>query len=411
MKRPNGTRVIRTFAEFDQWLGHAVEGRSNRHQLWLGRPGKGKTARLHRHVQNTVGKDMFPAIKGRIQAPVYSGRITPAKWFIRGWQHHLEPLLCLNDVSIRRVDDAWESMLCQFLETPGARTIRWDLKSRSDLGPEDLREIASYLRRMGLLDRFVREQREQIDERQEDDELMPADGSDRSSFRGSLPELDDYERAYGEYTEKVVRATPVGGMARERLILPRSYDTESTVIMVANDLGTDDWERIFSRLKVFVWEPHPEEQIEDLRTWYPKVPGAILAAIETSHQKGEVLSLDYRAILEAIDALRLGMPWKDGLRASFFTPDDEQVQQDGNNVLDWLVDQRATAGKEFTESNLYQQISSLRGNRNKARRSAALDFLVAQGWIERFLPPSVIRPGARGRRPGMTFRVLRLPLD
>ena len=241
---------------------------------------------------------------------------------------------------------------------------------------------------------------------------MSAVGSDRSSFRGSLPELDDYERAYGEYTEKVVRATPVGGSARERLILPRSYDTESTVIMVANDLGTNAWDRIFSRFMVFVWEPHPEEQIRGFRElWCPKRAGAIFGAIESSHQKGEVLSLDYRAILEAIDALRLGMPWENGLRASFFTPDDERVQQDGNNVLDWLVDQRATAGQEFTESNLYQQISSLRGDRNKARRSAALDFLVAQGWIERFLPPSVIRPGVRGRRPGMTFRVLRLPLD
>src|SRR5271155_3054907 len=97
-----GTSVIRRFADFDLWLGHAVQGRSKRHQLWLGRPGTGKTARLHRHVKNTVGTDMFPALGGRIPAPIYAGRITPAKWFIRGWQHHLEPLLCLNDVSIPR---------------------------------------------------------------------------------------------------------------------------------------------------------------------------------------------------------------------------------------------------------------------------------------------------------------------
>ena len=35
--------------------------------------------------------------------------MTPAKWFIRGWQHHLEPLLCLNDIHIRRVDPDWEA--------------------------------------------------------------------------------------------------------------------------------------------------------------------------------------------------------------------------------------------------------------------------------------------------------------
>src|SRR5689334_1133541 len=111
MNHQPGATIIRTFAEFDLWLGHAVRGTSRRHQLWLGRPGKGKTARLHRNVRNTVGHDMFPSQKGRVDAPIYGGRITPGKWFVRGWQHHLEPLLCLNDVLIRRVDADWESML------------------------------------------------------------------------------------------------------------------------------------------------------------------------------------------------------------------------------------------------------------------------------------------------------------
>jgi hypothetical protein len=67
---------------------------------------------------------MFPSMRGRVECPVYSGRITPAKWYVRGWQHRLESLLCLNDVTIQRVDTAWESMLCQFLEAAGLRTIR-----------------------------------------------------------------------------------------------------------------------------------------------------------------------------------------------------------------------------------------------------------------------------------------------
>ena len=58
---------------------------------------------------------------------------------------------------------------------------------------------------------------------------------------------------------------------------------------------------------------------------------------------------------------------------------------------------------------MYEDVCSLRGERNGPRRSAALDLLVEKGWIERFRPPTVLRPGKRGRRPGPSFRVLRLP--
>jgi hypothetical protein len=57
------------------------------------------------------------------------------------------------------------------------------------------------------------------------------------------------------------------------------------------------------------------------------------------------------------------------------------------------------------------EVGALRGDRNKGRRAAALDFLVAQGWVQRFQPPAVLRPGARGRRPGPSFRVLKVPED
>jgi hypothetical protein len=137
MQHPARATIVRTFADMDAWMGAAVRGKIERHQLWLGRPGSGKTARLHRHIKNRVEHDMFPGLQDRAEAPIYSGRITPAKWFIRGWQHHLEPLLALNDVSISRIDESWESMLVQFLETAGTRTIRWDLKSHPDLSAGD----------------------------------------------------------------------------------------------------------------------------------------------------------------------------------------------------------------------------------------------------------------------------------
>ena len=64
--------------------------------------------------------------------------------------------------------------------------------------------------------------------------------------------------------KKMTPPEPVGERGYTPLVLPRSYNTESTVIMIANDLGSEGWERIFSRLRVFTWDPLPEEQIEDL---------------------------------------------------------------------------------------------------------------------------------------------------
>ena len=406
MDQHRGVTVVHTFADFDLWLGHAVRGRSNRHQLWLGRPGKGKTARLHRHVRNSAGADLFPDLMGRVEAPIYAGRMTPAKWFIRGWQHHLEPLLCLNDLSIRRVDPDWEAMLCQFLEAAGRRTIRWDLKGRTALEPEDGREIIRYLRPRGLLDKFLDEQRGRAGD-EDDGGSVPGGQLGQSQSRVSLPELEESDRAHGDEEDEPL--SPGVGKPPEDLLLPRSYDTESTVVVVANSLGDEGWGRIYSRLRVFVWDPLVEEQIEDLHRWDPPVQGAILGVIESCHRLGEVLDLDYRAVLDAAEALKLGMPWEDALRASFFSPADEQVQGDASSILDWLIGREAKRCRVFTERELYLEVGALRGDRNRARRSAALDYLVAQGWVERFLPPAVLRPGVPGRRPGMSFRVLRWP--
>jgi hypothetical protein len=183
------------------------------------------------------------------------------------------------------------------------------------------------------------------------------------------------------------------------------------MIMIANSLGDENWERIFSRLRVFVWDPPPEELIEDLRGWDSPVPGAILAVIEACHRRGEVLDLDLRSVLNAQEALDLGMPWEDDLRGSFYAPSDEELQVDVEEILDWLARKGAMVGQDFTERDLYQEVGSLRGDRNKGRRSAALDYLIAQGWIERYLPPAVLRPGRRGRRPSRTYRVLQVPGD
>ena len=98
------------------------------------------------------------------------------------------------------------------------------------------------------------------------------------------------------------------------------------MVVVANSLGNEGWERVYSRLRVLVWDPLVEEQVEDLRSWDPPVQGAILRVIESCHRRGEVLDLDYRSVLDAAEALKLGMPWEDALRASFFSPADEQVQ-------------------------------------------------------------------------------------
>ncbi|WP_210420383.1 hypothetical protein [Aquisphaera giovannonii] len=150
-----GAVTVRIFADLDRWPGHAVRGLSDRHQLWIGPPGKGKTARVHRDVANSICDDPFAGMEGRVAAAIYTGRITAAQWFVRGWQHRLEPLLVLNDVTIGRGDAAWRDMLLQFMERPGRRTIRWDNRSGPKYGAEDLREIEDDLRSRDLLDRLL----------------------------------------------------------------------------------------------------------------------------------------------------------------------------------------------------------------------------------------------------------------
>ena len=125
--------------------------------------------------------------------------------------------------------------------------------------------------------------------------------------------------------------------------------------------------------------------------------------------RGDVLNLDYRAVLDASESLSLGMPWEDALRASFCTSMDEQVQDDAGLILDWLVSKGAREDQAFTERELYQDVGSLRSVKNRDRRSAALDSLEDQGWIVRFRPSAIRRPGLPGRHPGMSFRVLRVP--
>jgi hypothetical protein len=393
-----GITIVRKFKDFDRWLGHVVQGRSKRHQLWLGKPGKGKTARIHRAVKNSVGSDLFPDLTGRVMAPIYGGRVTPAKWYIRGWQHRLEPLLVLNDVDIRRMDTAWESLLCQFLESSGSRTIRWDLKSGASIDAVDHDSIARYLRKMGLLDEFLREQAESMPNRSEGDQAWTyCDTPSELNLYGSSHEGEDGT------------AEPTADRAPVRLVLPRSYETGTTVVLVANDLGHGTRGRIFSRLQTFEFDPLVDEQIDDIRTWFPPVPQAILAVIQACHRRSEVLNLDYRAVLNAAESLRLGENWEDPLRASFYATSNFHVQEDASNIIDWLVNQRVRPGQEFTERQMYESVGSLRGERNTARRSAALDLLVEEGWVERFRPPTALRPGKRGRRPGRSFRVLHLP--
>jgi hypothetical protein len=179
--------------------------------------------------------------------------------------------------------------------------------------------------------------------------------------------------------------------------------------LVANDLGHGTRGRIFSRLQPFEFDPLVDEQIEDIRTWFPPVPPAILVVIQACHRRNEVLNLDYRAVLNAAESLHLGENWEDPLRVSFYAAANLRVQEDVGNVIDWLVSQRVRPGQEFTERQMYEFVGSLRGNRNSARRSAALDHMVEEGLIERFRPPTAIRPGKRGRKPGPSFRVRCLP--
>jgi hypothetical protein len=289
-------------------------------------------------------------------------------------------------------------MLCQFLEQAGRRTIRWDLRSATALDPADRREIARYLGRMGLLEEFLGTQHGTDDELTDGDGSSPCDGLPADAGSPGIDHEDG-----GEVLESQ------DDRADLRLELPRSYETETTVILVANHLGDGSWERIFSRLRTFIFDPHASEQIADIKSWTPPIPGAILAVIEEADRRDEILSLDYRAVVDACDALLLGENWEDALRGSFYGPRDVEVQEDAGNILDWLAHRKAAPGREFTERQMYDEVASLRGEKKKARRSAALDHLVQAGWIERFRAPAALRPGRRGRKPGPSFRVLRRP--
>jgi hypothetical protein len=291
------------------------------------------------------------------------------------------------------------------LERPGRRSIRWDIRTTPRLVPTERDEIARYLRQRGLLETFLRGGGGESG----DESLKPVDQDGLAPSRTALAEFDSPENDGTSDEEEAEPYVPLCDRAAESLVLPSFYETQSTVILMANSLGDRSWERIHSRLRIFVWEPTVDEQIRDLEAWDPSLPGAILGVIQQCHARGEVVSLDLRAIENARELLWLGEAWEDGLRDSFFTPGNQEVLEDAEDVLDWLLEKQATPGKAFTERELYQSVATLRGHKREARRSAALDYLSGQGFIERFRPPSHLRVGAKGRRAGRSFRVLRLP--
>jgi hypothetical protein len=379
-------RVLDTVEALDRRLLHVKEGRAERHLLIMGPPGKGKTLRLMRHFQPLTAADhpKCRRVQDRLPVPYYHGRITPGKWYIRGWQHQDDRLLILNDPHIRPTDADWESMLNQFLETAGEREIRWDLRSEISLSAADRSEILRYFLEHG----FPRSLRRQ------------AGGAD-PDLAESLPELAAWDEA-DEDDES----------GRPRLLIPSHYLTTSQVVLVANQLGRG-WDRIMSRLRGFWYEPSVDSMLEDMARWDPPVPGIILTLLRDWHRRGEIINLDLRKVDEAIEDLRLGEDWESPLARSFLPAADEELMMDVGMILDWLVDDRkAQVGEEFTESQLYHALQQFRpdkgGGRGNARRHRALEFLVAEGIIERCRPAR--RPGVlHGKSPGRGFRVLRLP--
>jgi hypothetical protein len=352
----------------------------------LGPPGKGKTMRVMKHFQPLTAADhpKCRRIKDRLPVPYYHGRITPAKWYIRGFQHQDDPLLILNDPYIKSTDSAWESMLCQFLETQGEREIRWDLKSGIGLDAGDQSEILRYFRTHG----FPRSLRRQ------------AGGADPDLVE-SLPELAAWD--VGDEDEE---------SGRTRLLIPSRYTTASQVILVANQLGRG-WDRIMSRLRGFWYEPSVDSMLEDLARWDPPVPKIILGLLRDWHRRGEIINLDLRRVDDAIEDLRLGEDWESPLARSLVPAADDELLMDIESVLEWLaVDRQAKVREEFTEAELYHARQQFRpdkgGGRGNERRHRALEYLVAEEIIERCRPPR--RPGAlHGKSPGRGFRVLRLP--
>jgi hypothetical protein len=379
-------RVLDTVEALDRWLLHVKEGRTERHLLIMGPPGKGKTLRLMRHFRPVTAADHPKSrrISDRLPVPYYHGRITPAKWYIRGWQHQDDPLLILNDPHIRPTDWGWESMLCQFLETAGEREIRWDLRSEISLSAADREEILQWFHEQGL-PRSLRRQDEERD----------------SDLSEALPELALWNE--GDDEEK---------LGRTRWVVPSHYLTASQVILVANQLGRG-WDRILSRLRGFWYEPSVDSMLEDMARWEPPVPGIILMSLRDWHRGGEIINLDLRKVEDAIEDLKLGEDWESPLARSFLPLADEELLMDVEMILAWLAhDRQARVGQEFTEAELYHALQQFRpdkeGGRGNERRHRALEYLVADGIIERGRPAR--RPGVlHGRSPGRGFRVLRLP--
>ena len=375
-------RLLDTVEGLDRWLRHVQDGRCERHLLISGPPGKGKTLRLLRHFRPLTAADHPTTrhIADRLAAPLYGGRVTPAKWFIRGWQHQDDPLLILNDLHIRPTDMDWESMLCQFLEISGEREIRWDLRSAIGLSPADREEILRWFREHGLPRSLQR---------------RDEDGGDES-WRASLPELNLWE--------EMEQATKQGVLA-----IPSHYTTCSQVVLVANSLGKG-WDRIYSRLRGFWYDPTTDSLLEDMARWSPPVPPIILKLLRDWHRRGEIFNLDLRKIAEAIEDLRLGEDWESNLARSFLAEGDETFLMDVEGVLDWLRDRRAKEGGIFTESQLYHDLQQFRPDRRSGneRRHRALEYLIAEEIVERCWPAR--RPGvARGRSPGRGFQVLKMP--
>jgi hypothetical protein len=91
------------------------------------------------------------------------------------------------------------------------------------LDPVDEEEIISYLRRMGLLEQFVRGEQGPTDSQRKDEPLGLPGSLERSIFRHSLPELEAFERAYGGEEEE--QPNPIEKEPQERLRLPCSYET------------------------------------------------------------------------------------------------------------------------------------------------------------------------------------------
>ena len=59
LQRFGGSRTLRSGSHM------LCRVRTKQHQIWIGAPGKGKTALIHKHVKNSVGYDMFPDYRGK----------------------------------------------------------------------------------------------------------------------------------------------------------------------------------------------------------------------------------------------------------------------------------------------------------------------------------------------------------